>query len=214
MTPGMIDPSATIHPFAHVDGAVIGARTRVWQFASVIRRATIGVECVVGSASIIDGATVGDRCLIGHAAQLHPGARLGDEVFIGPGVICCNDRWPMVDKGGFDFTWLVCGGETVSIGDRASIGAGAVLLPGVVIEEGAMIAARAVVNRRVPAHHLFKRNGEIVSIDRARRMRIVPSYAVHRDGPMGRQSPFGKLLAVLRRVVGGKALSGISTQPH
>lgn len=187
-----------IHALAHVDGASIGQGTRVWQFASVIRGAKIGTDCTIGSASIIDGATVGDRCLIGHGAQLHPGARIGDEVFIGPGVVCCNDRWPMVDKDGFDLGWLLNGGETVVVGNRSSVGASAVLLPGIFLEEGAMVAAGSIVDSWVPAHHLFKRTGEIVPIDRSRRRRMVQSYASYCDSLVGRQSTFQRFLALLR----------------
>jgi hypothetical protein len=33
----MIDHNAFVHPKAHVEDASLGARTKVWQFASVIR---------------------------------------------------------------------------------------------------------------------------------------------------------------------------------
>lgn len=164
----MISHLATIHALALVGDVTIGAGTRVWQFASVIRGAVLGTDCGVAGCAIIDAAKVGDRCCIGHGAQLHPGARLGNDVFVGPGAILCNDRWPRTTKDGFDMNSILSGAFiTVEIGDGASIGAGAIVLPGVTIGEDAMIAAGAVVDVDVPACHIFCRDRRIMPIDPA-----------------------------------------------
>lgn len=156
--PAMIDQSAAVSPSA-----------TVWEYAKVIRHATVGDESNIGSCAIVDCADVGRRCSIGHGAQLHPGTLLGDDVFVGPGVICCNDCWPRMHKEGFDGDALLDGRlTTVRIADGASVGAGAIILPGVVIGESAMVAAGSVVERSVPPWHLHKRSGEIAAIDRAR----------------------------------------------
>ncbi len=55
---------------------------------------------------------------------------------------------------------------TTRIDDGASIGANAVVLAGTMIGKSAFVAAGAVVTRNVPPWHLFKRNGQIVEIDR------------------------------------------------
>lgn len=157
----MIDARTQIH-----DNVVLGEGCTVWQFASVIRRARLGRDCVVGACANIDGARLGDRCRVGHGASLHPGLLAGDEVFFGPGAIVCNDPWPRVRKTDFDLEKLLAGFVCVRIGDQATIGAGAIVLPGLSIGEGAMIAAGAVVDVDVPAGHLFKRCGVIVEIDR------------------------------------------------
>lgn len=165
---------AFVHDKAHVEGAHIEARVKVWQFASVIRGAKIGADSTVASCAIVDGASIGERCIIGHGASVHPGTKIGNDVFVGPSVTFCNDRWPRVPKDGFDLAWYLDGGLCIVVEDEASIGAGAVILPGVKIHSGALIAAGAVVDRDVPACHLFKRNGKIVPIDPgkpARRMR-------------------------------------------
>lgn len=142
---------AFVHDKAHVEGAHIEARVKVWQFASVIRGAKIGADTVIASCAIVDGAVIGERCLIGHGASIHPGTLLGNDVFVGPSVVFCNDRWPRVAKDGFDMAWFLGGGFSIKVEDEASIGAGAVILPGVTIGSGALIAARAVVDRDVPA---------------------------------------------------------------
>lgn len=174
-----------IHPLAHVENATIGKGTRIWQFASVIRNARIGEDCTIASNALVDAATIGDRCIVSHGAAIEPGVVLGDEVFIGPQVVFCNDAWPRVAKHGFDMAPLL-NGETVvtAVEDGASIGAGAIVLPGVRIGAGAMIAAGARVVADVPAAHLLKRDGTMIPIDPAkpiRRMRAASCVL-----PMGR----------------------------
>ena len=59
---------------AHVDDDTeLGEGTKVWQFASVIRGAVLGPNCVVGACANIDGARLGSGCRVGHGASLHPG---------------------------------------------------------------------------------------------------------------------------------------------
>lgn len=161
----MIDPSARIHPLAHVEGSTIGPRTCVWQFASVIRGTRLGADCNVASCATLDGPQFGDRCIISQGVAMGPGFVIGDDVFIGPNVTVCNDRWPRATKGGFDADALRAGFVTVRVGNWVSIGANAVILPGVTLGKRAMIAAGSVVDRDVPYDSLFKRDGNIVPID-------------------------------------------------
>ena len=165
-----IEESAFIDPLAKVDsGCVIGARTRVWQFASVIRNAAIGDDCSIASCAIVDGSDIGNGTIVSHSAFIDPGIVIGNEVFIGPHVNLCNDAWPRADKTGWDAAALISGEfVTTRIKDGASLGAGVTVLPGVVIGAGAMIAAGAVVDKDVPDCHLFKRDGSMVPIDPAR----------------------------------------------
>lgn len=156
-----------IHAQSVIDStAKIGSGTSVWQFATVIRGAAIGVDCSIGACSIVDAARIGDRCRVGQAAQLHPGLWAGDEVFFGPGCVICNDPWPRVRKGDFEIEKILAGFVTVRIGHGASIGAGAIVLPGVRIGEGAMVSAGAVVTQSVEDYHMLKRCGDVVVIDR------------------------------------------------
>lgn len=164
--------TAQVHRLAHVDKSVVGARTKVWQFASVIRDARIGEDCTIASCALVDSATIGDRCIVSHGAAVEPGVLIGDDVFIGPQVVFCNDAWPRVCKTGFDMESLLHGELIVTaIEDGASIGAGAVVLPGITIGAGAMIAAGARVDRDVPAAHLLKPDGTMTPIDPARPIR-------------------------------------------
>lgn len=143
----------------------MGARTRIWQFASVIRNSRIGEDCTIGSGACIDGAVIGNGTSVSHGAGVYPGAIVGERVFIGPHVACCNDRWPVASKDGFDLQRFIDGMVSVRIGDGVGIGAGAIILPGVRIGDGAMISAGAVVVQNVPDDYLLKRSGEMVPLD-------------------------------------------------
>lgn len=171
----MIHPDAFIHPKAHVEGATIGARTKVWQFASVIRGTVLGEDCSVASCATLDGPVFGNRCIVSPNVDIGPGFVVGDDVFIGPSVVLCNDAWPRAAKDGFEADLLRSGKlVTMRIGDGASLGAHAVVLPGVIIGAGAMVAANATVTRDLPAGCLWTREGSIVEINPAwtrRRMR-------------------------------------------
>lgn len=161
-----------IHPKAHVEGATIGARTKVWQFASVIRGAVVGADCVVASGACIDGSRVGDRCIIGHNVAMGPGFWVGDDVFIGPNVTLCNDAWPRTHKQGFDPAAFDDGRYCIVIENGASICAGAVIMPGVRIGEGAMVGAGQVCGRDVPAHHMMINQQVCVPIGTQEKVRM------------------------------------------
>lgn len=174
----MISRQARVHPMAHVERSTIGARTAVWQFASVIRGAIVGEDCSIATASIVDGSRLGDRSIVSHGAFIDPGMLIGKDVFIGPNVSLCNDYWPRTSKQGwFDIHDLTSGKLAVTvIEDGASLGAGVIVMPGMVIGARAMIAAGAVVTKDVPADALYRRDGIISKIDPSRvpnRMRFV-----------------------------------------
>jgi UDP-2-acetamido-3-amino-2,3-dideoxy-glucuronate N-acetyltransferase len=149
-----------IHKRASVsEDAKLGKGCKVWQYASVIRHAELGENCTVAANAIVDGATLGSRCIVGHGAGIHPGAHLGDDVFVGPGAVLCNDAWPRTHKRGFDAF-----ARSVTVENGASIGANAVILPGVRIGVGAMIAAGSIVSKDVPHRMLHYPNGAMQPI--------------------------------------------------
>lgn len=163
-----VDPTAFIHEKAHVEGSRIGARTKVWQFASVTRGTVLGEDCSVAPFAVLDGPVFGDRCIVSMHVAMGPGFRVGNDCFIGPGVVFCNDAWPSADKTGWDADMLRSGRcVTIRMGDGAGVGAGAVILPGVNIGNDAFVAAGATCGRDVPAGHLFKRDGSVVEINTA-----------------------------------------------
>jgi UDP-2-acetamido-3-amino-2,3-dideoxy-glucuronate N-acetyltransferase len=133
-----------IHPLAHVEDAMIGERTRIWQFVVVLNGATIGRDCNLNAHTFVEGgAIIGDRVTLKSGVYVWDGVILEDDVFCGPNATFTNDKAPRSRVRPTEFLETrVCRG--------ASIGAGAVILPGVTIGEGAMIGAGAVVTKDVP----------------------------------------------------------------
>src|SRR6187397_2793829 len=124
-----------VFSFANLYGCKIGDHTRVGTFVEIQRGATIGARCKIQSHTFI--------C---------DGVEIGDEVFVGHGVVFINDKRPRAttDEGALqtDDDWELL--PTV-VERRASIGSGAVLLGGLRIGEGAIVGAGVVVTRDVPA---------------------------------------------------------------
>lgn len=171
--PAVIDPTARIHRLALVEGSRVGARSRVWQFASVIRGAVVGDDCNIASGACLDGSQIGDRCILGHNIAMGPGFRVFDDVFIGPNVTLCNDAWPRAEKGDFDAGRFNPVTFAIIIESAASIGANSVILPGVRIGHGAMIAAGSVVTKDVAPGWLWVGRQPVEKIARERtRMRF------------------------------------------
>jgi UDP-2-acetamido-3-amino-2,3-dideoxy-glucuronate N-acetyltransferase len=134
-----------VHPKAHLgDAVVLGAGTKIWQFASIMSGARLGAQCAAGPCSFVGiNARLGNAVRIQHAAHLTDHIVVGDRVFVGNGVMTTNDRHPIVNNPGFRR-------EPPVIEDDVSIGAGAVILAGVRLGQGCVIGAGAVVTKSVP----------------------------------------------------------------
>jgi len=158
-----------------VQDSAIGARTRISQFANIVRGTVLGADCKVWPFVNLDGPVFGDRCIICSGVAMGPGFKFGNDCFIGPNVTVCNDAWPRCDKKGFEPDTFRAGALTVIVGNDVAIGANAVVLPGVKIGSGAVVAAGAAADRDIPASHVLLRNGKCVPIDpewRENRMRL------------------------------------------
>lgn len=114
-------------------GCEIGDETRIGPFVEIQRNVRVGTRCKISSHSL-----------------LCEGVFLGNNVFIGHGVVFTNDRYPKAtnDEGELkkpsDWT---C--EQTVIEDEVSIGSGCTILPGVRIGRGAMVGAGSVVTRNI-----------------------------------------------------------------
>lgn len=132
-----------IHELSDVQSKHIGENTNIWQYCVVLPGARIGAECNINSHCFIENdVMIGDRVTIKCGVQIWDGMEIEDDVFIGPNVTFCNDRYPKSKNKEFKL-------EKILIKKGASIGANATILPGVVIGENALIGAGAIVTRNV-----------------------------------------------------------------
>ena len=122
-----------VHPFTNLYGCRIGDNTRIGPFVEIQRGVAVGANCKVQSHAFI--------CT---------GVEIGDEVFVGHGVLFINDKVPRATtahgslKADADWDLL----PTV-VERRAALGSGAIILGGVRIGEDALVGAGAVVTRDV-----------------------------------------------------------------
>jgi UDP-2-acetamido-3-amino-2,3-dideoxy-glucuronate N-acetyltransferase len=153
----VIDPSARVHETADLEPDVtVGAGTSIWHRAQIRTGARIGSECVIGRDVFIDeGVVLGDRVKIQNLALVYHGVTVEDGVFIGPGAILTNDRYPRAITSSGDLAraddWVV---SPITLRYGCSIGAGAVVVAGVQVGRFATVGAGAVVTRTVPNHAL------------------------------------------------------------
>jgi UDP-2-acetamido-3-amino-2,3-dideoxy-glucuronate N-acetyltransferase len=113
---------------------------------------TIGDNTKVGSfVEIKNDVVIGKNCKIQAHAFIPEGVTIEDGVFIGPGVIFTNDKYPKAinSDGSLKKTkdWTI---TKTLVKTGAAIGAGAVILPGVIIGSHATVGAGSVVVKNVP----------------------------------------------------------------
>lgn len=130
--------------FINLYGCTIDDNTKIGAFVEIQKNARVGKNCKISSHTFIcEGVAIGDNCFIGH------------------GVMFINDNLPRaVTKTGeleseqdwagrFRETWV---GSSVSIGSNATI------LGGVRIGDEAVIGAGSVVTKDVPAREVWAGN--------------------------------------------------------
>ena len=125
--------NVVVHPFTNLYGCRIGDNTRIGPFVEIQRGVVVGANCKVQSHAFI--------CT---------GVEIGDEVFVGHGVLFINDKIPRATTAGgslkTEADWDLL--PTV-VERRAALGSGAIILGGVRIGEDALVGAGAVVTRDV-----------------------------------------------------------------
>lgn len=139
-----------IHQLSDVQSKNIGQNTNIWQFCVVLPGAEIGNDCNICSNCFIENdVKIGNRVTIKCGVQIWDGMVIGDDVFIGPNVTFCNDRYPKSRNK----DWKC---EPVIIKKGAMIGANATILPGVVIGENAVIGAGSIITKDVQANTIVR----------------------------------------------------------
>ncbi len=130
--------------FINLYGCSIGDGTKIGSFVEVQKNATIGSMCKISSHTFI--------C---------EGVRIGDNSFIGHGVVFINDNYPRASNPDGtlerDEDWAGRFVETV-VGKNVTIGSNATILGSVTIGDGAMIGAGSVVTKEVPPGEIWAGN--------------------------------------------------------
>lgn len=141
INPNQSTTLVSLHPSARIAGGVY-----LWDFCRILADVQLHADVSVGGGTEVGrGSQVGARSRVGANCFLPSNTIIGEQVFIGPGVTCTDDRVPKVASPG-DPPYNA---QPPIIEDFASIGAAAILLPGVRIGRGAFVAAGAVVTHDV-----------------------------------------------------------------
>lgn len=103
------------------------------------------MDCNICSHCFIENdVIIGNNVTIKCGVQIWDGITLENNVFVGPNVTFCNDKYPKSKNTQFKL-------ERTIVREGASIGANATILPGIEIGKEAIIGAGAVVTKNVPA---------------------------------------------------------------
>lgn len=190
MAPGSRFPGVSIHESAYVDDPCrIGAGTRIWHFAHILKDCDIGRDCSISQNVMIGPAVkVGNNCKIQNNVSLYNGVELEDDVFCGPSCVFTNVNNPRANierKSEFRKTLVQRG---------ASIGANATIVCGHTLGKFCFIAAGAVVTGDVSAYALMagvpaKRIGWMSR----RGARLGPDLVCPEDGSRYRETADGRL---------------------
>jgi len=127
---------------------VLGKNVTYYGFVNLYE-CTIGDDSKIGTfVEIQRNATIGKRCKISSHTFICEGVDIGDDVFIGHGVMFINDRHPRASRNGKPIVdnWIL---EQTIVEDGVSIGSNATILCGVRIGKGAVVGAGAVVTQDV-----------------------------------------------------------------
>ncbi|MFO0790078.1 MAG: acyltransferase [Pirellulales bacterium] len=147
------------HPAALVETDDVGAGTRVWAFAHVMRGARVGACCNVGDHAFVEsGAIVGNNVTLKNNVCLWAGVTLEDDVFVGPNATFTNDRYPRsprMPEAAARYETTECWLSPTVVEQGVSIGANATIVPGVRIGRYSMIAAGALVTGDVAPFSLM-----------------------------------------------------------
>lgn len=143
-----------IHGKALCESKDVGAGTRVWAFAHVMKGAKVGDGCNIGDHAFIEaGAVLGNRVTVKNAVLVWDKVTIEDDVFLGPNVVFTNDPNPRAA-----FKKAPAAFEPTRVKQGSSIGANATIVCGVTLGECCFVGAGSVVVRDVPAYALVVGN--------------------------------------------------------
>jgi acetyltransferase-like isoleucine patch superfamily enzyme len=133
---------------------VTSGRGTVIMMPSNLYECTLGEACFVGPFTEIQkGVVIGDRCRIQSHSFICELVTIGNDCFIGHGVLFINDTFSDGKPAAGDHSkW-----KKTTIGNNVSIGSNATILP-VNICDGAVIGAGAVVTKDIKVKGVYAGN--------------------------------------------------------
>jgi UDP-2-acetamido-3-amino-2,3-dideoxy-glucuronate N-acetyltransferase len=149
-----LSASVYVHPQALVESEEIGAETRIWAFAHVLKGARIGARCNICDHVFVESnVTVGDDVTLKNGVALWDGVTLENHVFVGPHAVFTNDPNPRaaVKKSRESFL-------STLVRQGASIGANATIVCGITLGRFSFVGAGSVVTRDVPDYAMVRGN--------------------------------------------------------
>lgn len=146
----VIDEGVAIAAFSHIDGATIGAGSKVGPFARLRPQTMLAENVHIGNFVEVKKSTVAAGSKINHLSYVGD-AQVGSNVNIGAGTITCN--YDGVRK------------HLTTIEDFVFIGSNTQLVAPVTVGAGATVAAGSVITKNVPAGGLSIARGKQVYIE-------------------------------------------------
>ncbi len=134
-----IEAGAVIHPFTHIDGALLQDHSQVGPFARLRPGTQLGSEVRIGNFVEIKNTRMEQQAQASHLSYLGD-AQIGQRVNIGAGTITCN--YDGANK------------HLTVIEDDAFIGSDSQLVAPVTVGAGATIGAGTTLTRDAPANAL------------------------------------------------------------
>jgi acetyltransferase-like isoleucine patch superfamily enzyme len=119
---------------------VIGNHFETGHHVIIREENKIGDFVQIWTNTVVDyGCRIGDRVKIHTSVYIPQYTVIEDDVFIAPGVVLANDKYPVSDH---------LEGPRIKRGAR--IGVNVTILPGIIIGEEALVGAGSVVTKNVP----------------------------------------------------------------
>lgn len=134
-----IGAGAVIHPFTHIEGAVVGAGALVGPFARLRPGAELGPEVHIGNFVEVKNSTLARGAKANHLAYLGD-ATVGEGVNFGAGSITAN--YDGANK------------HRTTIGNHVHVGSNCVLVAPVTLHDGATIGGGSTIAKDAPAGQL------------------------------------------------------------
>ena len=134
-----IGAGAVIHPYTHIEGAVVGAGALVGPFARLRPGAELGEQVHIGNFVEVKNSTLARGAKANHLAYLGD-ATVGERVNFGAGSITAN--YDGANK------------HRTVIGDDAHVGSNCVLVAPVTLGAGATIGGGSTISKPAPAGQL------------------------------------------------------------